>query len=83
MLDMASEGNDRSAFAHAALEKMIKTNPAPLYSKKFRSRIETGNFEDDLSRLSQCDWIIEVVKEDLNIKRALLKRSKRLEKPEH
>jgi 3-hydroxyacyl-CoA dehydrogenase len=45
MLDMASEGNDRSAFAHAALEKMIKTNPAPLYSKKFRSRIETGNLK--------------------------------------
>lgn len=80
MLDMASEGNDRSAFAHAALEKMIKTSPAPLYSKKFRSRIETGNFEDDLSRLSQCDWIIEVVKEDLNIKRALFEKVEKVRK---
>ena len=80
MLDMASEGNDRSAIAHAALEKMIKTNPAPLYSKKFRSRIETGNFEDDLSRLSQCDWIIEVVKEDLNIKRALFEKVEKVRK---
>ena len=80
MLDMASEGNDRSAIAHAALEKMIKTSPAPLYSKKFRSRIETGNFEDDLSRLSQCDWIIEVVKEDLNIKRALFEKVEKVRK---
>lgn len=53
--------NDSLAFA-------LKSNPSPIYSKSFASRIKTGNFEDDLHLIKDCDWTIEVVIERLDIK---------------
>ncbi|MEM9886619.1 MAG: 3-hydroxyacyl-CoA dehydrogenase/enoyl-CoA hydratase family protein [Bacteroidota bacterium] len=59
----------RNSIAEEALKKAIKTKPAPFYDKAFASRITTGNFEDDLSKVADCDWIIEVVVENLDIKK--------------
>ena len=53
----------------AALEKM---KPSPLFLSADLARIEIGNFEDDLGRLRDCDWVIEVVIEQMAIKKALL-----------
>ena len=61
----------RNAFAINARSALLKTKPSPLYSKSGIRFIEVGNFEDDLPRIAQCDWICEAVKEDAAIKRAL------------
>lgn len=58
----------RNRLVNDALAASIKSNPAPLYSKSFASRISTGNLEDDIAKVSNVDWIIEVVVERLDIK---------------
>ena len=62
------------------LQKALKANPAPLFSKDFASRIETGNFDDHLSKIAECDWIIEVVVERLDIKQQLFERVEKFRK---
>ncbi|WP_339254504.1 3-hydroxyacyl-CoA dehydrogenase NAD-binding domain-containing protein [Sporosarcina sp. FSL W8-0480] len=64
----------RNKFATGALEKLLKQKPAPLTTKKNLSLIEAGNFEDDLDKLKDVDWIIEVVVENLEIKKALYEK---------
>lgn len=54
--------------AKGAVEKMLKADPAPLMSAKNAKLITTGNLDDDLALLSECDWIVEVVLEDLKVK---------------
>ena len=56
--------------AAAAIEKMLKTDPAPFMHKKNAKLITPGNLEDDIALLKDCDWIIEVVLEDLKVKHA-------------
>ncbi|HTV83656.1 MAG TPA: 3-hydroxyacyl-CoA dehydrogenase/enoyl-CoA hydratase family protein [Acidobacteriaceae bacterium] len=63
-----------SALVGKALEALKKSRPAALASPGFLSRIDTGTFEDDLPRLAECDWIIEAVAENLDIKHDLLAR---------
>jgi 3-hydroxyacyl-CoA dehydrogenase len=58
----------RNRISEGALKKLLKQKPAPLASKKNLALIEAGNFEDDMQRLSEVDWIIEVVVENLDIK---------------
>ena len=58
----------RNRLVNDALSKAIKSKPAPLYNKKFANRITTGNLEDDISKVKDVDWIIEVVVERLDIK---------------
>lgn len=62
------QGEDRNKFAKGAIEKMLKADPAPFMSPKNAKLITAGNLEDDLKLLSDCDWVVEVVLEDLNIK---------------
>lgn len=59
----------RNRLANEALKKLLKQKPAPLSVKENIDLIEPGNLEDDLGRLSEVDWIIEVVVENLDIKR--------------
>ncbi len=59
----------RNRIANNALQFAIKSNPSPLYKKQFSSRITIGNFDDDITKISKCDWIIEVVIENLEIKK--------------
>ena len=69
--------NDRAARNRIADEnkrKMLKSKPAPLYHPDNIDLIETGNLEDDLDRLKECQWVVEVVKEDVEVKRQLFTR---------
>src|SRR5690606_12975827 len=68
----AEDKNLRNKIVNEALAFALTSNPAPLYSKKFASRITTGNFEDDMHRIADCDWIIEAVVEQLDIKKQVL-----------
>lgn len=56
--------------AKLAVEKLLKTDPAPLMSPKNAKLIQTGNLEDNLDLIADCDWVVEVVLEDLKIKHA-------------
>src|SRR5690554_2659014 len=64
----------RNRLVNAALENAVKSKPAPLYDSSFVSRISTGNFEDDLPRIKDYDWIVEVVVERLDIKQSLFEK---------
>jgi len=64
----------RNRLADAGRNNLLKAKPAPLYAPQAIELIETGNFDDDFSKLSECDWIIEVVVENLAIKRQVLER---------
>ncbi len=61
------DGN-RNAFSEGAVKRMLKTDPAPFMRKSNAKLITCGNLEDDLDELGSCDWIIEVVLEDLEVK---------------
>lgn len=71
----------RNKFAIAGLQGIKKSKPALLYSKRFLPLIEIGNFEDDWDKLADCDWIIEVVVERLDIKVKLFERVEQIRKP--
>ena len=61
----------RNRFAAGAVQKLLKQKPAPLTTKKSLNLISIGNLEDDLEKLKEVDWIIEVVVENLDIKKSL------------
>lgn len=65
---------NRNQIADAAVQKLLKHKPAPLTSKKSLSLITTGNFEDDFDKLKEVDWIIEVIVENLDIKKGLMEK---------
>jgi 3-hydroxyacyl-CoA dehydrogenase len=62
----------RSRLAAAAVAGLDKLKPAPLYLAADAARIEPGNLEDHLPRLATCDWVVEVVVENMAVKKALL-----------
>lgn len=64
----------RNRFAASAVQKLLKQKPAPLTTKKSLNLISIGNLEDDLEKLKEVDWIIEVVVENLNIKKSLYEK---------
>ena len=74
-------GEDRSRIAKAARQRLLKTDPAPLMHKKNITLIETGNIEDDLARLADCDWIIEAIVENPAIKQDLYRRIDAVRRP--
>ena len=77
LLDLPPKGEGaerRNRLAEGALANLAKAKPAAFYESSLASMITPGNFDDDLPKLKQCDWIIEVVAENLEIKRALLDR---------
>lgn len=61
----------KNRIVNSALQLSIKTNPSPLYKKSHASRIRTGNFNDDMKSIAGCDWIIEAVIENLDIKKSV------------
>ena len=64
----------RNRIVNENLIKAIKSKPAPLYHAAFKERISTGNFEDDMSKIADVDWIIEVVVERLDIKKIVFEQ---------
>ncbi len=83
MLDLASvePGKRRNQVAEQALAKAIHQKPAPLYHASFASRITVGNLEDDLPKINEADWIIEVVVERLEIKKTLFEKVDQYRRP--
>ncbi|HZB87433.1 MAG TPA: 3-hydroxyacyl-CoA dehydrogenase NAD-binding domain-containing protein [Terracidiphilus sp.] len=73
LLDMAVEG-ERCRLARSALAALVKAKPAALYDPSGAALITAGNFDDDLPKLAGCDWVIEAVAENLDIKQSLLTR---------
>lgn len=59
----------RNRLVNESLASALKSKPSPIYHQKFASRITTGNLEDDISKVANVDWIIEVVVERLDIKK--------------
>ena len=76
-----ADGPARNKIAAAGLEAAKKSKPAAFYEPALARLVTIGNFEDDLKRLSEVDWIIEAVVENLEIKRALLKKVEAIRKP--
>ncbi len=75
LLDVVpNNATDRNFLGKAALERLQKSEPAPLMSKAAAKLIDIGNIEDDLGKLGECDWIIEAVTEKLVAKQALYKK---------
>jgi 3-hydroxyacyl-CoA dehydrogenase len=75
LLDMVPAGEGpRSRLATDAIAALAKTKPTALYEPSLAALITPGNFDDDLPKLAQCDWIVEAVAENLEIKTALLQR---------
>jgi 3-hydroxyacyl-CoA dehydrogenase len=71
----------RNRFPATALEKAKKAKPPVYYNTDDAALIEVGNFEDDMARLADCDWVVEAVTENLDIKRTLFEKVDRFRKP--
>jgi 3-hydroxyacyl-CoA dehydrogenase len=84
LLDMVApdaDGPGRNKIAAAGLEGAKKSKPAAFFDASVSRLVTVGNFDDDLRRLAEVDWIIEAIVENLEIKRALLKKVEAIRKP--
>jgi 3-hydroxyacyl-CoA dehydrogenase len=80
-LPSGSPPDARNKIVSVGLDAAKKSKPAAFFTPALAERIAIGNFEDDLARCAEADWIIEVVAEDLEIKRKLLSRVAEVRKP--
>ena len=71
----------KNRIVSSAFEATLKSNPAPLYDKRFASRIKLGNFVDDMAKIKDYDWTIEVVVENLDIKKKVYDEVEKFRKP--
>jgi 3-hydroxyacyl-CoA dehydrogenase len=71
----------RNRIVNQSLDSTLKSNPSAIYRKSFAKRITTGNFDDDMDKISTCDWIIEVVVERLDIKQQVFEKVEKYRKP--
>ncbi|MBA4155017.1 3-hydroxyacyl-CoA dehydrogenase/enoyl-CoA hydratase family protein [Flavobacterium sp.] len=71
----------RNRIVNDSLANALKSNPSPIYSQRFASRITTGNTTDDIAKISTVDWIIEVVVERLDIKKLVFEQVDKYRKP--
>jgi len=71
----------RNRIVQAGFDAVLNAKPALLMQKKDAARIQIGNLEDDFSLLADCDWIVEVVVENLAVKQDLLKRIETVRRP--
>ena len=88
LLDIAPPGaaadapaSERNKIVRAGLEAAKKSRPAAFFTPALADKISIGNFEDDLGRCAEADWIVEVVAENLEIKKKLLARVAEVRKP--
>jgi 3-hydroxyacyl-CoA dehydrogenase len=81
LLDIVPKEGPRNSVVDTALQTAVKTNPSPIYSKKVLGKITTGNFEDDMAKIAVVDWIIEVVVENLDIKKKVFDQVEQYRKP--
>ncbi len=88
LLDIVPPGTDPSAdraaknkIVAAGLEGAKKSKPAAFMNPAFASLVTIGNFDDDMKLIADCDWVIEAVAENLEIKRVLLQKVETTRKP--
>src|SRR5262245_59300460 len=67
LLDIPAPNGSKTGIAAQAVEGLRKAKPAAFYDPSYSARITAGNFDDDLSLLADCDWVIEAVSENLEI----------------
>ncbi len=75
-----ADAKSRNKLVNDALTAALKSNPSPIYSKSLAKNIATGNFEDDMPKISDCDWVIEVVVERLDIKQKVFEQVEQFRK---
>jgi len=71
----------RNRLVNTALKTSLKSKPSPIYSQKFAERISTGNIEDDLHKIKEVDWVMEVVVERLDIKQQVFEKIEKFRTP--
>jgi 3-hydroxyacyl-CoA dehydrogenase len=71
----------RNRIVDGSLKASLKSRPSPIYNQKFATRISTGNLEDDLHKIANVDWVIEVVVERLDIKQKVFEQVEKHRKP--
>ena len=71
----------RNRIVNSSLQAALKSNPSPIYNQKFAERITTGNLEDDIQKIKDYDWIIEVVVERLDIKQQVFEKVEKYRAP--
>ena len=71
----------RNRLVNDSLKASLKSKPSPIYDQKFANRISTGNLDDDLHKVKDVDWIIEVVVERLDIKQSVFEKIEKYRKP--
>jgi 3-hydroxyacyl-CoA dehydrogenase len=72
---------ERNKLVNDALTSAVKSNPSPVYTKDVVKKITTGNFDDNMKDIANCDWIIEVVVERLDIKKLIYDKVEQFRKP--
>jgi len=72
---------ERNKLVNDALAAAIKSNPSPVFTKDVVKRIKTGNFTDNMKDIADCDWVIEVVVERLDIKQSVFNEVEKYRKP--
>src|SRR5580692_5209144 len=77
----SARGSDRDKIAAAGLDAAKKSKPAAFMDASLARLVTIGNFEDDLKKLAEVDWIIEAVVENLDVKRTLLRKVEAVRKP--
>jgi 3-hydroxyacyl-CoA dehydrogenase len=71
----------RNRIVNDAMQAVLKSKPSPVYTKSVTDHIKTGNIDDDLPKIADCDWIIEVIVERLDIKQQLFDKVEKYRKP--
>ena len=71
----------RNRLVNDALTTSLKSKPSPIYHQKFANRITTGNLEDDIAKIADVDWIMEVVVERLDIKKIVFEKLEKYRTP--
>ena len=71
----------RNRLVNDALKTSLKSKPSPIYNQKFADRITTGNLEDDISKVTDADWILEVVVERLEVKKLVFEKLEKYRRP--
>ncbi len=79
--EQKKDPKQRNRIVNDSLKATMKQKPASLYSKKNLSLIKTGNFDDNLSEISDCDWVLEAVIERLDIKKQVFENVEKYRKP--
>jgi 3-hydroxyacyl-CoA dehydrogenase len=71
----------KNRIVQSSFDSAIKSNPAPLFSRKFANRVKLGNFTDDMAKIAGYDWTIEVVVENLEIKKKIYEEVEKYRTP--